>query len=265
MVIEYRDAEGNYDRLPALAAELVAAKVDVIAATGTPHALAAKQATATIPIVAVTADPVSSGLAATLARPGDNVTGLSLLVPDLVAKCVELLSQGVPGLTRVAALWHPGDYGERTERNMLDGAEQAARALRVELQFYAVEGPHQFDLALSTIAASASDALIVLGSNVLIVERKRLVDLAAKHRLPAVYSYREFVDAGGLMSYGANFADLVQRAAAYVDKIVRGAKPGDLPIEQPTKLDLVINLRTARALGLTIQPTLLAHADEVIE
>jgi putative tryptophan/tyrosine transport system substrate-binding protein len=265
VVIEYRDAEGNYDRLPTLAAELVAARVDVIAATGTPHAMAAKQATATIPIVAVTADPVSSGLAATLARPGDNVTGLSLLVPDLVAKCVELLSQAVPGVARIAALWHPGDYGERTEANMIAGAEFAAQALGVRLRFYEVRGPQDFESTFARITATGSDALVVLGSNILIVARAPLVDLAAKNRLPTVYSYREFVDAGGLMSYGANFADLLRRAATYVDKLLKGAKASDLPIEQPTKLDLVINLKSAKALNLTIPPTLLARADEVIE
>ena len=265
VVIEYRDAEGNYDRLPTLAAELVAARVDVIAATGTPHAMAAKQATATIPIVAVTADPVSSGLAATLARPGDNVTGLSLLVPDLVAKCVELLSQAVPGVARIAALWHPGDYGERTEANMIAGAEFAAQALGVRLRFYEVRGPQDFKSTFARITATGSDALVVLGSNILIVARAPLVDLAAKNRLATVYSYREFVDAGGLMSYGANFADLLRRAATYVDKLLKGAKASDLPIEQPTKLDLVINLKSAKALNLTIPPTLLARADEVIE
>ena len=265
-MIEYRDAEGKLERLPALAAELVALKVDVIVAAGTPAALAAKQATRTLPIVfAAAADPVASGLVTSLARPGGNVTGLSILAPELVGKCLEQLKQAVPGVSRVAVLWQPGGLGERTEKDMLKGAEVAARALGVRLQFVEARGPADFDRAFSDMTRARAGALTVLASAMFFSERRRLVDLAAKNRLPAVYPLREFVDAGGLMSYGPNLADLFRRAATYVDKILKGAKPGDLPVEQPTKFELVINLKTAKALGLTIPPSLLQRADQVIE
>ena len=266
VVIEYRDAEGKLERLPALAAELVALKVDVIVAASTLAALAAKQATRTLPIVfAAAGDPVASGLVTSLARPGGNVTGLSILAPELVGKCLELLKQAVPGVSRVAVLWQPGALGERTEKDMLKEAEVAARALGVRLQFVEARGPADFDRAFSDMTRARAGALTVLASVMFFSERRRLVDLAAKNRLPAVYPLREFVDAGGLMSYGPNVADLFRRAATYVDKILKGAKPADLPVEQPTKFELVINLKTAKALGLTIPPSLLARADEVIE
>ena len=266
VVIEYRDAEGKLERLPALAAELVALKVDVIVAASTLAALAAKQATRTLPIVfAAAADPVASGLVTSLARPGGNVTGLSNLAPELVGKRLELLKQAVPGVSRVAVLWQPGALGERTEKDMLKGAEVAARALGVRLQFVEARGPADFDRAFSDMTRARAGALTVLPSAMFFSERRRLVDLAAKNRLPAVYPWREFVDAGGLMSYGPNLADLFRRAATYVDKILKGAKPGDLPVEQPTKFELVINLKTAKALGLTIPPSVLARADQVIE
>ena len=258
VVIEYRDAEGKLERLPALAAELVALKVDVIVAASTLAALAAKQATRTLPIVfAAAADPVASGLVTSLARPGGNVTGLSILAPELVGKCLEQLKQAVPGVSRVAVLWQPGALGERTEKDMLKGAEVAARALGVRLQFVEARGPADFDRAFSDMTRARAGALTVLPSAMFVNERRRLVDLAAKNRLPAVYALREFVDAGGLMSYGPNLADLFRRAATYVDKILKGAKPGDLPVEQPTKFELVINLKTAKALGLTIPPSVL--------
>ena len=258
-MIEYRDAEGKLERLPALAAELVALKVDVIVAPSTAAALAAKQATRTLPIVfAAAADPVTSGLVTSLARPGGNVTGLSILAPELVGKRLELLTQAVPGVSRVAVLWQPGALGERTEKDMLKGAEVAARALGVRLQFVEARGPADFDRAFSDMTRARAGALTVLGSAMFFNERRRLVDLAAKNRLPAVYSWREFVDAGGLMAYGPNVADLFRRAATYVDKILKGAKPGDLPVEQPTKFELVINLKTAKALGLTIPPSVLS-------
>jgi len=265
VVIEYRDAAGKQERFPALAAELVALKVDVIVASGTPQALAAKQATRTIPIVMTSAgDPVGSGLVTSLARPGGNVTGLSFLAPELVGKCLELLTQAVPGVSRVAVLWHPGDYGERTERDMLKGAEVAARALGVRLQVVEARGPADFDRAFSDMTRARAGALTELPSAMFLTERRRLVDLAAKNRLPAVYPWREPVDAGGLMSYGPDFADSFRRAATYVDKILKGAKPADLPVEQPTKFELVINLKAAKALGLTIPPSVLGRADEVI-
>ena len=248
VVIEYRDAEGKVERLPAVAAELVALKVDVIVAQGTPHALAAKQATRTIPIVfATSADAVGSGLVTSLARPGGNVTGLTGLGPELVGKCLELLKQAVPGVTRVAVLWQPGYQNERTEKDLLKGAEVAARALGVRLQVVEARGPADFDRAFSDMTQARAGALTVLFSSTFFNERRRLVDLAAKNHLPAVYLSREFVDAGGLMAYGANFADLYRRAATYVDKILKGAKPADLPVEQPTKFELVINLKTAKA------------------
>ena len=267
VVIEYRSAEGKRERLPALAAELVALKVDVIfVGGGTRVTLAAMQATKTIPIVFTgVGDPVTSGLVTNLARPGGNVTGLSGLGPELVGKRLEQLTQAVPGVSRVAVLRLPGALGERTEKEMLKGADVAARALGVRLQFVEARGPDDFDRAFSDMTRAHAGALTLLPSNMFLREHRRLVDLAAKNRLPAVYTSREFVDAGGLMSYGANTADLFRRAATYVDKILKGAKPGDLPVEQPTKFELVINLKTAKALGLTIPPSLLQRADEVIQ
>jgi putative tryptophan/tyrosine transport system substrate-binding protein len=266
VVIEYRDAEGKPERFPALAAELVALKVDVILVGSTPQALAAKQATKTIPIVFIgTADPVGSGLVTSLARPGGNVTGLSNLAAELVGKRLEQLMQAVPGVTRVAVLWHPGNLGDRTEKEMLKAADVAARALGVRLQFVEARGPADFDRAFSDMTRAYAGALTVLPSNMFSNERRRLVDLAAKNRLPAVFPFRDFADAGGLMAYGPNLADLSRRAATYVDKILKGAKPADLPVEQPTKFELVINLKTAKALGLTIPQSVLGRADEVIQ
>jgi len=266
VVIEDRDAEGKLDRLPALAAELVALKVDVIVAPATPAAVAAKQATKTIPIVfAVVSDPVTSGLVTSLARPGGNVTGLSVLEPELVGKRLELLKQVVPGVSRVAVLWHPGAVGERTEKDVLKEAEAAARAMGVPLQFVEARGPADFDRAFLDMTRASAGALTVLESTVFFVERRHLVDLAAKNRLPAVYGLREFVDAGGLMAYGPNQPDLFRRAATYVDKILKGAKPGDLPVEQPTKFELIINLKAAKGLDITIPQSLLLRADEVIQ
>jgi len=266
LVIEYRDAEGKFDRLPALAAELVALNVDVIVAPIGVAALAAKQATRTIPIVFTSvADPVTDGVVTSLARPGGNVTGLSIFNPELVGKCLQLLTQAVPGLSRVAALWAQGTYDERMEKDMLKGAEVAARALGVRLQFVEARGPEDFDRAFSDMTSAGAGGLTTLPSLILFNERRRLVDLAAKNRLPAVYYVRQFVDAGGFMAYGVNGADLTRRAATYVDKILKGAKPADLPVEQPTKFELIINLKTAKTLGLTVPPLLIAQADAVIE
>jgi ABC-type uncharacterized transport system substrate-binding protein len=267
LVIEYRSAEGKVERLPALAAELVALKVDVILAPSAPHVLAAKQVTRTIPIVFVNSgDPVASGLVTSLAQPGGNVTGLSTLNVDLIGKCLEQLPQAIPGVSRVAVLWNPGDSPERTEKDMLKGAEVAGRALGMRLQFVEVRGPTDFERPFAEMTGARAGALTVLQSTMFFIERRRLVDLAAKNRLPAVYTSRDFVDAGGLMSYGPDLADLFRRAATYVDKILKGAKPGDMPVERPTKFELVINLKTAKALGLTIPPSsLLTRADQVIE
>ena len=266
VVIEYRDAEGKFERLPALAADLVALKVDVIVPGGTPAALAAQQATGTIPIVfAGPADPVTSGLVSSLARPGGNITGLSSFAPELVGKRLEQLKQAVPGVRQIVALWQPGGLGARTDQAVLKEAEAAARALGLRLQFVEARHPSNFDEAFSEIARARAGALIVLPGSMFLQERRRLIGLAAKNRLPAVYPWSEAVASGGLMSYGPNTADLFLRAATYVDKILKGAKPSDLPVEQPTKFELVINLKTAKMLGLMIPPSLIARADQVIE
>ena len=266
VVIEYRDAAGKDDRLSALAAELVALRVDVIvAAAGTLAALAAKRATNTIPIVFIAVgNPVTSGLVASLARPGGNVTGLSAVSPDLVGKWLELLKQTVPGISRVAYLRQPGALGE-ADKEVLTQAEVAAQALRVRLQLVEARGPADLDRAFSEMTKARAGAMVVLSTPMFSSERRRLADLAVKQRLPTVFPFRSYVEAGGLMSYGLNVADLFRRAATYVDKILKGAKPDDLPVEQPTKFELVINLRTAKALGLTIPPALLQRADQVIE
>ena len=225
LVIEYRDA-GKSERLPPLAAELVALNVDVIVAPGTPAALAAKQATRTLPIVfPVAVDPVQSGLVTSLGRPGGNVTGLSFFGPDVVGKCLEQLKQALPGASRIVVLWQPGGIDDRTAKNMLKEAAVAGRALGARLQFVEARGPEDFDRAFSEMTRARADALTVLTSVMFVNERRRLVDLTSKNRLPGAYAQREFVDAGGLMSYGANVADLFRRAATYVDKILKAPSP----------------------------------------
>ncbi len=267
LLIEYRDAEGKPERFPVLAAELVALKVAVIVTTGGTHAAqAAKQATTTLPIVFVSVgDPVGEGLVSSLARPGGNVTGLSVVVPELVGKSLELLKQAVPRVSRVAILLKPDSMPDRARKERLEAAEVAARALGVRLQVVEARGPENFDRAFSDMTGARTDALYVLATPVFEDQRRRLVDLAAKNRLPTVYSFKGWAQDGGLMSYGPDIADLSRRAATYVDKILKGAKPGDLPVEQPTKFELVINLKTAKALGLTIPQSLLQRADQVIE
>jgi putative ABC transport system substrate-binding protein len=266
VVIEYRAAEGTLERYPVLAAELVALNVDVIVAPSTVAARAAKQATRTIPIVMTSSsDPVGLGLVASLARPGGNVTGLSSLAPELIGKCLEQLTQAVPGVSRVAVLRQPGALSERAEQDMQKAAEVAARALGVRLQFVEVRDPGDFERAFSDMTKARVGAMTVFLSTMFLIEQRRLVDLAAKNRLPAMYPLREFVDSGGLMAYGPNFADLYRRAATYVDKILKGAKPADLPVEQPTKFELVINLKTAKDLGLTVPQSVLARADSLIQ
>ena len=264
--IERRYGNWNFDRLSDQAAELVRLKVDIIVAFSTTAARAAKQATNTIPIVAGTmADPVGDGLVASLASPGGNVTGTTFIGPELVAKRLGLLKEAVPGLSRLAALWQPGAYGEHTMRDMLTETEAVARAMGVQLQLEQVLGPKDIDTAFSAIARGGVGAVIVLPSPMFVGEYQHVVDLAANSRLPAMYQVREFVDAGGLMSYGANLAELNRRSATYVDKILKGAKPADLPVEQPTKFEFIINLKTAKALGLELPATLLGSADEVLE
>jgi putative ABC transport system substrate-binding protein len=252
-------------RLAALAAELAALRVDVIVCANTPATIAAKQATAVIPVVFTgVGDPVTSGLVASLAHPGGNVTGLSVLSTELVGKWLELLEQAVPGVSRVAILWQPGAMDERTEKAMFTGAEVAARALGLAIRFVAARGPADLERAFADISGEHADALAVRPAPMFLSERRRLVNLAARNRLPAVYAWREFADAGGLLAYGPNLAELNQRAASYVDKILKGAKPNDLPVEQPAKFDLVVNVKTAKALGITIPQTMLVRADTVI-
>ena len=267
ILIEYRWAEGKPERFPALAAELVALKVDVIMSTGgTLGALAAKQATTNVPIVfGAVGDPVAEGLVTSLARPGGNVTGLSNVTNDLVGKWLDLLKQVVPGVSHAAILWKPDSMPESAREVRMKEAEGSARALGLQLQVVEARGPADFDRAFSELSAKGASALLVLNTPVFDMERQRIVDLAAKNRLPTVYTIRSYVDGGGLMSYGPNVADLNRRAASYVDKILKGAKPADLPVEQRTKFELFINLKTAKVLGVTVPDTLLAQADDVIE
>jgi ABC-type uncharacterized transport system substrate-binding protein len=263
VVYEYRYADNQLDRLPELAAELVRLNVDIITAMGTLAPLAAKRATSTIPIVMTTAgDPLGSGLVTSLARPGGNVTGLSLMAPDLGGKRLELLKEVLPGVFRVGILWNAANpYSALVFKE----TASAARILGIELQSIEVRSPDDFDGALAASTRLLVGALITVEDPLTVGHRKRIADFAAINRLPAIYGLREFVDAGGLMAYGAHLADLQRRAAGYVDKIIKGAKPADLPVEQPTKFELVVNLKTAKALGLEVPPSLLARADEVIE
>jgi ABC-type uncharacterized transport system substrate-binding protein len=266
VVVVFRGAEGRIERFSDLAADLVRLKPDVIVAGSTPAARAAHKATATITIVSFAmGDPVGDGLVESLARPGGNVTGLTFLGPQLAPKRLELLRQVVPNISRVAALWQPGAFSESTTRDMLTEIESAGRTLGVRLQFLGVQGPDELGSAFATMARDHVGALVTFPSTMIYNERRRIVALAAKHRLPAMFNAREFVELGGLMAYGANIADLVRRSTGYVDKILKGAKPADLPVEQPTKFELVVNLKAAKSIGLTILPSLLLRADEVIE
>src|SRR5205814_2500755 len=266
VVIERVYGEWRQERFSALAAELVDRKVDVIVVISTSPAGAARDATAIIPIVVEgMADPVEDGLVANLARPGGNITGNTFLGPELIAKRFGLLKDIVPRLSRVAALLHPNAYGARTMARVVKDAEEAARSLGLQLQLVAAREPGEIEDAFAAMTREHADALIQLPSPMLYREHNRIAELAQKHRLPGIYAAREFVEDGGLMAYGADLADLFRRAAGYVDKILKGAKVGDLPIEQPTKFELLINLKTARALGLTVPPILLSQADEVIE
>jgi putative ABC transport system substrate-binding protein len=263
IAIEYRFGEGRPERLPALAAELVRLKVDVIVTTGPPAPLAAKQATSTIPIVfAVTADPIAEGLVASLARPGGNITGLASMGPEVVGKQLELLKEVAPKVSRVAVLQNPSHHGHPA---MLRQAEDAARALGLQLHIVQAGSPAEIDAAFATMRSQRVGGVLVLRDSLFIAQRTQIATLAAKSRLPAVYGLRELAEAGGLIAYGANVPLMYRRAATYVDKILRGAKPTDLPVEQPTRFELIINLKTAKALGLTIPPSLLQRADEVIQ
>jgi len=263
IAIEYRWAEGRVERVPDLAAQLVGLKVDVIVATSSPMALAAKKATRTIPIVFVTAaDPVASGLVAGIARPGGNVTGVSLLAPEIVARQLQLLKEAVPTVSRVAVLSNPGNSYTTL---LVKEIEAAARSLGVRVEIVEVRGVDAFDSAFSAVTKARPGALFVLFDPMFFAHRKRIAEIANKNRLPAMYPHKEYAEAGGLIAYGVDLRDNFRRAATYVDKILKGAKPADLPVEQPAKFELVINLKTAKALGLTIPPSLLQRADQVIE
>jgi len=266
IAIERRYGDWNPDRSTELAADLVRLKVDVIVVISTSPARAAKQATSKIPIVVGgMADPVGDELIASLSRPGGNITGNTFLGAELIAKRFGLLKDVMSGLSRVAALWHPAAYGKRTIEGMLRETETAAQSLGLQLQLVPALGPGDLDGAFITMSRGHADAVILLPSPMLYGEHKHIVELAAKSRLPAMYAAREFVEDGGLMSYGASLPDLFRRAATYVDKILKGANPADLPVEQPTKLEFVFNLKTAKELGLVIPREFLLLADEVIE
>jgi putative ABC transport system substrate-binding protein len=262
IALEPRWAEG-YDRYPALAAELVRLKVDIIVAVGGRASQVAQQATKAIPIVmSVVIDPLGSGLVPSLAHPGGNLTGTSMMASDLVGKQLEVLKGAIPGVSRVALLWNPANPGSAPQ---LREAEAAARALGVRLQTLEARNPQEIDSAFAAMTREQAGALLVLVDAIFTNQVKQIAELAAKRHLPSIYGQREYAEAGGLMVYSSNPLDLERRAATFVDKILKGAKPADLPIEQPSKFDLVINLKTAKALGLTIPASLLARADHVIE
>ena len=266
IVIEYRFGEGEFDKLLELASELVRLKVDVLVAQATAGALAAKKATSAVPIVFVAvADPIGSGVVASLARPEGNITGFSTMNAGLSAKRLELLKETFPKTSRVAVLLRPDAHGETTVKNMLKETEDAAHELRVQLQLIEVHGPGDIDKAFSAMIKERAGAFVVFPRPAVIAERKRIVELATAHRIPAMYPNSPWVDTGGLMSYSTNFSEQYYRAAAYVDRILKGAKPGDLPVEQPTKFELVINLKAAKQIGLTIPQSVLYRADKVIK
>ena len=261
VIVEIRATDGSVDQLPGLAEELMRSRVDVVLASAAPAALAVKRATVSVPVIFVGVfNPVELGLVSSLARPGGNITGLAANAGDLTGKRLELLRGIVPRLRRVAVLWHPANP---TNPIQLKGAQAAARTLGVQLELVSIQGPGDFDAL--TKAVRGADGLLQLESPLFVTYRARLAELASRSRLPAIFSQREYVEAGGLMSYGADFHDLYRRAGQYVGKILKGVKPADLPVEQPTKFELVINLKTAKALGLTIPPSLLLRADQVIE
>jgi putative tryptophan/tyrosine transport system substrate-binding protein len=262
ILLEYRYAEGKEDRLPELAAELVQLKVDVIVVTADVSAQAAHQVTKTIPIVMTTGDPVSWGLAENLARPGGNVTGLTVLLADLSGKRLEILRDSFPKMTRVAALWSPR---EKVSTGVFEETKAAAQGFSLQLQSYEVQSIQDIEKAFDEMAKARPNALVVLLSPLMTLNSKRIVELALKQHLPGVYPTRQFAEEGGLMAYGPLIGDLYRRAATYVDKILKGAKPADLPVEQPTKFELVINLKTAKQLGLTIPQSVLYQADKVIK
>ena len=260
--IEFRTAQGHNERLPSLAQELVELKADVIVVGSTLATQAAQRATSTIPIVMATvADPVGSGLVASLAHPGGNVTGLSSMTAELSAKRLQLLKEAIPRLTRVAVLWNPDSP---LQAKLVEDIKAAAPSMSIELKFVVARTPEEFGAAFSTVSRAHAQALYVVENALFYVHVMTLAKLALEARLPAIFGTRAFADGGGLMSYGVNYGDQYRRSAVYVDKILKGAEPGDLPIQQPTKFELVINLRAAQALGLAIPESILLQADEVI-
>ena len=266
IVFERKFADGDVNRLRVLANELVDQRVDIIVALSTPAARAAKQATTTIPIVAINmADPVGDELVASLARPGGNVTGTAFLGPELVSRRLQLLKELVPGLSRVAVLWHPLAYSERTMTGMLKEIEGAANTLGTKLQFVPAARAGDLEPGFAAMVRERAEAVIIFPSPMLYGQYARIVDLAASSRLPAIYAAREGAELGGLVSYGVNLADLSRATAVYLEKILKGAKPAELPVQQPTKLELVINLKAAKTLGLVVTREFLLVADEVIE
>jgi putative ABC transport system substrate-binding protein len=263
IVVEYRWGEGRHDRLHDLAEELVRLKVDVIVAGGSFYTEAAKRATSTIPIIFVShADPIRSGHVASLARPGANITGVALMMTETNAKGLELLKEAVPGLSRVAVIWDPATPSHGPG---LKAVEVAGRTLGLQLQPVAVRSATEFDSAFSAMVRERAGGLLVLSTPIFIADAKRLAELAITHKLPSMFGPRHHVEAGGLMSYSPDRAEVFRRGAIYVDKVLKGAKPADLPVEQPTKFELVINLKTAKALGLTISQSFLVRADQVIQ
>ena|SRR6185312_4648817 len=264
ITIEFRWAEGKYERLPALIAELVALNLDVMVTAGTPATLAVKKAAVSVPlVVAAIGDPVGAGVVPSLAHPAGNITGLSATATDLEGKRLQLLGQVVIGLSHIAVMWNP--LNRVFQEISIKQLSAAAKTLKIRVQSVPVRAAEDLDAAFATLMKDKPQALIILADRIFLHTRARLMDFSARNRLPGIYAYRELVEAGGLMSYGPSYEDLHRRAATYVDKILKGSKPADLPIEQPTKFNLVINRRAAEALGLTIPGSVLALADEVIE
>jgi putative ABC transport system substrate-binding protein len=262
VLIEWRSANGDFNLIPGLATDLVKGKVDVIVVDNTPAALAAKRATSTVPIVmALVADPVGSGLVASLAHPAGNITGLSVMATDLSIKRLQLLKEAIPRLTRLSVLWNPA---QPWHPKVLEELKATSPSMSIELHFVSARTPEEIATAFSAVRAAHAQALYILGDHFFFTHRTTLLDLASKSRVAVMYGERHFADEGALMTYGIDYADQWRRCARYVDKILKGAKPGELPIEQPSKFELVVNLKTAKALGITIPESILLRADEVI-
>jgi putative tryptophan/tyrosine transport system substrate-binding protein len=263
ILIEYQWAEGKYERFPALIAELLARKVKLIVTAGTPASHAVKKATTSVPLVMVAVgDPVASGLVPSLTRPGGNITGLTSISEEIEGKRLELLREVAPNVAHVAAL---GNFGNASQKKAFEALRAAAAVLRIKLRSLDVRTADQLDEAFDVMVRERPEALLVFADRVFLHNRVRIMDFATKHRLPGVHAYRELVEVGGLMSYGPSYAGMHRRAAYYIDRILKGAKPGDLPVERPKTFELIVNLKTAKALGLTIPPSVLARADEVIQ